>query len=126
MTAVLIAVDTDDLALWEDGAGVRVDQSLDAHHGWRLAHRWVCSRNRARTVHRQICLRRRTLVLLRNRPDQVAMLDPFEQVFQLEIDDGTAVVRLSGPARKTSPVRAEAIRQQTAAVFPMAGNDDGC
>jgi hypothetical protein len=46
-------------------------------------------------------------------------------VIQLEIDDGAAVVRLSGPARMTSPVRAEAIRQQTAAVLPMAGNDDG-
>ena len=56
---------------------------------------------------------------------QAEMLDPFEQVFQLEIDDGTAVVRLSGPARMTSPVRAEAIRQPTAAVLLMAGNDDG-
>lgn len=42
----LIAVDADDLAFWEDGSGVPVEQPPDPDDDWRLAHRWVWSRSR--------------------------------------------------------------------------------
>jgi hypothetical protein len=44
--------------------------------------------------------------------NQAEMLDLFEQVFLLLIDDETQMVRLASPARMTSPIRTEAIKQQ--------------
>ena len=44
--------------------------------------------------------------------NQTEMLDLFEQVFLLVIDDETQLARLESPARTTSPDRTEAIRQQ--------------
>lgn len=40
------------------------------------------------------------------------MLDLFEKMFLLVIDDETQIARLGIPARTTSPVRTEAIKQQ--------------
>lgn len=42
----LIALDADDLAFWEDSAGLQVIQPADADDAWRFAHRWVWSRTR--------------------------------------------------------------------------------
>jgi predicted ATPase len=42
----LVALDADDLAFGEDGAGRQVDEPADANDDWRLAHRWVWSRAR--------------------------------------------------------------------------------
>jgi adenylate kinase family enzyme len=44
----LVAIDTDDLAFWEDSSGAAVEQPPGADHGWLLTHRWVWSRARAR------------------------------------------------------------------------------
>lgn len=108
----LIAVEADDLAFWEDSAGLRVDQPPDADDDWRLAHRWVWSRA---SVEQRIAApggdagRMFFCGIARN---QTQMLDLFAQVFLLVIDDETQVARLASPAQTTSPARAEAIRQQ--------------
>ena len=44
--------------------------------------------------------------------NQDQMLDLFEIVFLLVIDDDTQTARLAGPAQASSPVRTEAIRRQ--------------
>lgn len=114
----LTAVDTDDLAFWEDEAGVQVNQPPDAGDGWRLAHRWVWGR---------VLLEQRIDALSRAAGriffcgiarNQIEMLDLFEQVFLLVIDDDTQMARLKTPERATSPDRTEAIKQQIRAGRP--------
>jgi adenylate kinase family enzyme len=107
----LIAVDADDLAFWEDNAGVRVDQPPSADDAWRLAHRWVWSRARIEEVIAASGDAGRVFLcgIARN---QDQMLDLFEKVFLLVIDADTQIARLAGPAHATSPVRTEAMKQQ--------------
>jgi shikimate kinase len=107
----LVAVDADELAFWEDGAGVRVDQPAGADDGWRRAHRWVWSRAEIEQVIAASGDAGRVFFcgIARN---QDQMLDLFEKVFLLVIDGDTQIARLAGPARATSPVRTEAIRRQ--------------
>jgi shikimate kinase len=107
----LIAVDADDLAFWEDRAGVRVAQPSGADDGWRRAHRWVWSRARIEQVIAASGDAGRVFFcgIARN---QDQMLDLFEKVFLLMIDAGTQISRLAGPAQATSPVRTEAMKRQ--------------
>lgn len=106
----LLAIDTDDLAFWEDSSGVPVDQPADADDGWLLAHRWVWSRARIEDA----------IAAASDRGDgpmffcgiarnQDQMLDLFEQVFLLMIEEDTQLDRL---ARATSPLRTEAVKRQ--------------
>ena len=107
----LIAVDADDLAFWEDNAGVRVDQPSGADDAWRRAHRWVWSRARIEQVIAASgdawCV---FFCGIARNQDQ--MLDLFEKVFLLVIDVGTQIARLAAPAHATSPVRTEAMKRQ--------------
>jgi energy-coupling factor transporter ATP-binding protein EcfA2 len=106
----LVAIDTDDLAFWEDSSGVPVDQPPDADDDWLLAHRWVWSRARIEGAIAAASDGGEGLMffggIARNQ-DQV--LDVFEQVFLLMIDEDTQIARL---ARATSPLRTEAVRRQ--------------
>jgi hypothetical protein len=108
----LIAVDADDLAFWEDSAGVRVDQPPEPDDDWRLAHRWVWSRARLEQCIAGFSGDAGRMFLCGTARNQTEMLDLFERVFLLMIDDETQMARLKSPARTTSPARTEAIRQQ--------------
>lgn len=104
----LVAVDADDLAFWEDSAGVRVTQPPNPDDNWLLAHRWVWGRSQV-----EQCIAAQTVMgeavffcgIARN---QAEMLDLFEQVFLLVIDEQTQAARLAAD----SPARPEAVRQQ--------------
>ena len=108
----LITVDADDLAFWEDKAGVRVDQPPGAEDDWRRAHRWVWSRARIEQVIGASGGEAGRMFFCGIAQNQDQMLDLFEKVFLLVIDDDTQAARLAGPAQASSPVRTEAIRRQ--------------
>jgi hypothetical protein len=108
----LTAVDADDLAFWEDSAGVRMNQPPDPDDDWRLAHRWAWSRVRLEQRIDASGSDTGRMFFCGIARNQAEMLDLFEQVFLLVIDDETQMARLGRPARATSPGRAEAIEQQ--------------
>lgn len=101
----LIALDADDLAFWADSDGHPVTRPADVDDDWRLAHRWVWSRAR---IMQAVTTGSRTFVcgIARNQGD---MLDLFDKVFLLVIDEETQNARL---ARATSPDRTDAVKQQ--------------
>ena len=106
----LVAMDTDDLAFWEGSSGLPVDKPPDADNGWLLAHRWVWSRAR---IEEAIAAASDggggPMFFCGIARNQDQMLDLFEQVFLLRIDEDTQIARL---ARATSPLRTEAVRRQ--------------
>ncbi len=108
----LVAMDADGLAFWEDDAGMPVAQPPEPDDDWLLAHRWVWSRPR---IEQSIAASRgggRAVFFCGIARDQAEMLDLFEQVFLLVIDEETQLARLAASARAGSPVRTEAVRQQ--------------
>lgn len=111
----LTAVDTDELASWADDAGMAVDQPADADDQWRLAHRWVWSRTRIERSIVQVAGVADSVFFCGIAQNQTEMLDLFEQVFLLAIDEDTQLARLAMASRAASPDRTEAIRKQIAA-----------
>jgi hypothetical protein len=105
----LTAIDTDDLAYWEDSFGVPADRPLGADDSWPLAHRWVWSRARIEEAiagaDDAACL----LFFCGIALNQDQMLDLFEKVYLLVIDEDTQIARL---AKATSPLRTEAVKRQ--------------
>jgi hypothetical protein len=108
----LVAVDADELAFWEDSAGVRVAQPPDPDDHWLLAHRWAWSRSRIEQCVAASRGRGRAVFFCGIARNQAEMLDLFEQVFLLVIDDETQVARLAVSPQARSPVRTEAVRNQ--------------
>lgn len=104
----LVAVDADDLAFWEDSAGTPVSQPPDPDGHWLLRHRWVWSRWRIERSLAESCGHGRAVFFCGIARNQAEMLDLFEQVFLLVIDDETQLARLAAE----SPVRTEAVRWQ--------------
>lgn len=100
-----VALDADDLAHWADSDGQPVDPPADADDEWRLSHRWVWSRTR---IAEALTAGGATFIcgIARNQRD---MLDLFDKVFLLTIDEDTQNARL---ARATSPDRTDAVKQQ--------------
>jgi len=100
----LVAIDTDDLAFWEDSSGLPVDKPPDADDGWLLAHRWVWSRAR---MEEAIAAASdgggRPLFFCGIARNQDQMLDLFEQVFVLRIDEDTQIARLARRLRRFAP-----------------------
>jgi adenylate kinase family enzyme len=107
----LIALDADDLAFWEDSAGLRVDQPVDAND-WRLAHRWVWSRTRILQAIAGACGDAGSMFFCGIARNQAEMLDLFDKVFLLVIDEDAQNVRLGRPSRTMSPDRTDAMKQQ--------------
>jgi hypothetical protein len=105
----MVAIDTDDLAFWEDSAGLRVDRPPDADDGWLLAHRWVWSRARIEQAIAASDNAAGMMFFCGIARNQDQMLDLFEKVFLLVIEEATQIARL---ARATSPFRTEAVKQQ--------------
>jgi predicted ATPase len=77
----LVAVDADDLAFWEDSAGVRVAQPPDPDANWQLAHRWVWSRSRIEQSIAESRGHGSVVFFCGIALNQAEMLDLFEQVF---------------------------------------------
>jgi adenylate kinase family enzyme len=108
----LIAVDADEMAFWANDAGMPVEQPADADDQWRLAHRWVWSRARIEQSIVQVAGVADRVFFCGIAQNQTEMLDLFEQVFLLAIDEDTQLVRLALPSRTASPDRADAIKKQ--------------
>jgi dephospho-CoA kinase len=105
----LVAIDTDDLAFWEDSMGLPAEPPPDADDAWRLAHRWVWSRARIDEAIAASDDAARMMFFCGIARNQDQMLDLFEKVFLLAIDEAVQVARL---AQATSPLRTEAVKQQ--------------
>jgi adenylate kinase family enzyme len=105
----LVAIDTDDVAFWEDSSGVPVDQPAGADDEWLLTHRWVWSRARIQQEITACEGAADVMFFCGIARNQDTMLDLFEQVFLLVIEDDTQVARL---AQATSPLRTEAVKRQ--------------
>jgi hypothetical protein len=108
----LVAIDADNVAFWEDSSGVPVGQPPDPDADWRLAHRWVWSRARIERCIAASSGDAGCMFFCGIARNQSEMLDLFEKVFLLVIDDQTQLARLEGPAQTTSPVRTQRIKQQ--------------
>ena len=108
----LTALDTDDLAFWADGTGMPVDEPPDADDQWRLAHRWVWSRARIEQSVAQAAGGTDSMFLCGIAQNQNEMLDLFEQVFLLALDEDTQLARLALPSQTASPDRTDAIKKQ--------------
>jgi dephospho-CoA kinase len=105
----LVAIDTDDLAYWEDSDGLRVDRPPDAGDDWPLAHRWVWSRARIEAAIAASDDAAGMMFFCGIARNQDQMLDLFEKVFLLMIEESTQIARL---AQATSPLRTERVKQQ--------------
>jgi adenylate kinase family enzyme len=108
----LIALDADDLAFWEDSAGIRADVPADADDDWRLAHRWVWSRARIKQAVSAASGDASIIFLCGIARNQAEILDLFDKVFLLVIDEDTQLARLARPSSTTSPDRTDAMKQQ--------------
>lgn len=106
----LIAVDTDDLACWEDSYGVRVDQPRAPDAEWLRAHRWVWRRSRLEQSISAAGDGARCMFFCGIARNQTEMLDLFQEVFLLVIDNATQDARLVNPGGP--PARTEAVKQQ--------------
>jgi adenylate kinase family enzyme len=104
----LTAIDADDLAFWADSTGVQVDQPADADDGWRLAHRWVWSRSRMLPA----ITAASSMFVCGIARNQAEMLDLFDKVFLLVIDEDTQNSRIAHSSRTASPDRTDAMKQQ--------------
>lgn len=105
----LMALDTDEMAFWVDDAGLPVDQPANADEQWRLAHRWIWSRARIEQSIAEAPDDACNMFFCGIALNQTEMLDLFEQVFLLAIDEDTQLPRL---AMAGSPDRTDAIRKQ--------------
>jgi adenylate kinase family enzyme len=105
----LVAIDTDDLAFWADSSEVTVERPLSADDGWLRAHRWVWSRARIEEAIAGVDDTADLVFFCGIARNQDQMLDLFEKVFLLVIEDDTQIARL---AKATSPLRTEAVKRQ--------------
>lgn len=90
----MAAVDPDenpDLSYWEDAAGQRVDGPTKPDRAWLRSHRWVWSRS---AMERVLAGYRDPVFVCGIARNQDALLDLFERVFLLRIDERTQEDRL--------------------------------
>jgi hypothetical protein len=102
-----VAIDTDDLAFWEDSSGVPVDQPSSADDDWLLTHRWVWSRAQIEETIAGVDGAADLMFFCGIARNQDQMLDLFEKVFLLAIEEDTQIARLA-----KAPPRAEAVKRQ--------------
>jgi hypothetical protein len=105
-----LALDTDDtIAGWEMESGIAVEQPEEPTDGWLLSHRWVWGRER---LERAICAQDRQVehvFFCGIAMNQREMLDLFEVVFLLALDNDTQVARSNTPsnAHRNAAMRAQ-------------------
>jgi adenylate kinase family enzyme len=108
----LIAIDTDEMAFWADDAGTAVDPPAHEDDNWRLAHRWIWNRARIEQSIAQAASYAERMFFCGIARNQGDMLDLFEQVFLLAIDEDVQLARLALHGRTGSPDRGDAMQKQ--------------
>jgi hypothetical protein len=106
------AIDPDDdpdLALWEDTVGHRVDGPPRPDARWLRSHRWVWSRARLADV---LAGHDGPVFVCGIARNQDELLDLFDRVFLLQIDEPTQEARLLAHDASHPPGRSEAGRQE--------------
>jgi len=118
------ALDTDQLAGWETASGTQVTQPLGATDEWLLSHRWVWSRPRLQEVIGARPPGQPSFLcgIAMNQPD---LLDLFDEVFLLALDDATQRERLDTPdnAHRDAALRAQILEGR--ALFQHEMRDAG-
>src|SRR5688572_25673420 len=104
-----VAIDADDLASWEDRAGMPVEPPACVDEAWQLAHRWVWNRARIEAVIAASEHPSGVMFVCGIAVNQDQMLDLFECVFLLVIEADTQDARL---AQAMSPQRTEGVKRQ--------------
>ena len=98
----LAAVDADELAYWEDSAGMPAVRPAGSGDDWLLAHRWVWSRSRIQQAIADSGRGKTAVLVCGVARNQGELLDMFHTVFLLIIDaqtPGTTACRgVPGPA----------------------------
>ena len=84
----LAAVDADDLAFW-DSASMPADPPSDLDDDWLKAHRWVWSRFRIQQAMAASGRSKTAVFVCGIARNQAEILDLFDQVFLLVIDEQT-------------------------------------
>jgi adenylate kinase family enzyme len=106
------ALDTDEIAGWETAAGVRVGQPEHATEQWLLRHRWVWDRERLDEAIRARSTSGQPVFPCGIATNQRQLLDRFERVFLLSLDDRTQLDRLdtASNAHRNEAQRAQILR----------------
>lgn len=106
------ALDTDEIAGWETATGVSVDQPDQATDEWLSSHRWVWDRERLEGAIRARTTAGQPVLLCGIAVNQREMLDCFELVFLLSLDDTTQLARLdtASNADRNEAQRAQILR----------------
>lgn len=101
------ATDADVLAGWESTAGTPADSPTQPSAAWLERHRWVWRRDR---VEQFIQAQAHPLVFLCGiAMNQREMLDLFQLVFLLSIDEDTQITRLDAAANRDAAARAQVV-----------------
>ena len=109
-----VAIDADDLASWEDSAGVPAETPPQVDEAWQLTHRWVWNRARLEAAIATSDDATGLLFVCGIALNQDQMLDLFERVFLLVIEADMQDARL---ARATSPQRTEGVIHEGAGLI---------
>lgn len=106
------ALDTDEIAGWEDEEGHAADQPPVLTAQWLRRHRWVWRRGRLEDAIRARATAGNSVFLCGIAVNQREMLDCFERVFLLSLDDATQLDRLDTPsnAHRNAAQRAQIVR----------------
>lgn len=102
------AVDGDVLAGWESQAGEPVVQPDDASDGWLSSHRWVWVRERLLALVERY--EHGVVFVCGIAMNQRDMLDLFDAVFLLSIDERTQVARLEASGDRNTFEREQVVR----------------
>jgi dephospho-CoA kinase len=104
-----VALDADELAGWENESGEAVTAPADATDAWRVTHRWVWRRRRVSKLVAAYAAAGRDVFLCGIARNQRQLLDLFDAVFLLVLDDATQAERLRTPGNAH---RGDALRAQ--------------
>ena len=106
------ALDTDEIAGWETAEGRAVGQPHHPTDEWLRKHRWVWRRSRLEDAIRVREAAGRPVFLCGTAVNQREMLDCFDLVFLLSLDDTTQLDRLdtASNAHRNAAQRAQIVR----------------
>ena len=102
------ALDADELAGWESPAGELVAAPPDPGAEWLARHRWVWPRSRLEQYLRHPS--DATVVLCGIAMNQRELLDLFDTVFLLSIDEPTQLARLAASGNRDAAAREQVVR----------------
>lgn len=106
------AIDTDEIAGWETAEGLAVGQPEHPTDEWLRQHRWVWRRSRLEDAIQLRTTVRHPVFLCGIAANQREMLDCFDLVFLLSLDDSTQLDRLdtASNAHRNAAQRTQIIR----------------